>query len=149
MPNLVITASSLALASGGNVVGAFNAGYAAAQGDFVYLDSANLWQKILANGTAVQSGASSGSSGIGIVMSGCAASGQPITVWVPTQGTSSQITIGATTTAGIVYVASATTGKIAQSTDLTAGQFITVLGVGISATKIECMGWVATGVGHG
>jgi hypothetical protein len=67
----------------------------------------------------------------GIALNGAAAN-QPLAVQ-----TGGRITIGATVVPGTVYVQSDTAGGIMPATDLEAGDFVTVLGVGVSATEID------------
>jgi hypothetical protein len=59
--------------------------------------------------------------------------------------TSGPITIGATVTVGTVYVNSDTAGGIMPAADLSAGDYTSVIGVGISATQIQ-MGILNSGV---
>lgn len=47
------------------------------------------------------------------------------------------ITIGATVTVGTIYVQSDTAGGIMPAADLEAGDFVTVIGIGISASQID------------
>jgi hypothetical protein len=60
-----------------------------------------------------------------------ASAGQPITLQYE-----GNITIGATVAAGTVYLGSDTPGGIRPNVDSNSGDYITVLGVGISTTEI-------------
>lgn len=67
---------------------------------------------------------------VGIALNGASA-GQPLEVQ-----TSGKITIGATVVVGTIYTLSDTAGAIAPAADLATGEYVTTLGVGISATQI-------------
>jgi hypothetical protein len=69
----------------------------------------------------------------GIALNG-AANNQPLAVQVE-----GPITIGATVTVGTVYVQSDTPGGIMPAADLESGDYVTVLGIGISATQIDML----------
>lgn len=47
------------------------------------------------------------------------------------------LAIGATVAIGTVYISSSTAGGIAPSADATTGHFVTVVGVGVSTTRIN------------
>jgi hypothetical protein len=51
--------------------------------------------------------------------------------------TDGRITIGAAVTPGAIYVQSDTPGGIMLAADLEAGDFVTVLGIGVSASQID------------
>lgn len=72
-----------------------------------------------------------------------AAAGQPVVYQ-----TSGRLNVGATLTAGEVYVVGAAPGAIAPVADVIATEFMTVLGVGVSTSEIE-MGLLASGVAAG
>jgi hypothetical protein len=61
-----------------------------------------------------------------------AAANQPLAVQF-----GGRITIGAVVVPGTVYVLSDTPGGIMPAADLEAGDYVTVLGIGISATQID------------
>jgi hypothetical protein len=67
----------------------------------------------------------------GIALNG-AANNQPLAVQVE-----GRIVIGGTVAPGTVYVQSDTPGGIMPAADLEAGDYVTVLGVGVSATEID------------
>lgn len=124
MADLSVTAASVLKYSDAKVTYGI-CGAAIAQGQSVYLDSAGLWQLADANASAIL--AATG----GIALNTTTAINQDITVlvggsWNP----------GATVVVGKVYVQSATPGGIAPVTDLTTGWFTTVLGIGITTSKI-------------
>lgn len=82
-------------------------------------------------GKADANGASALRSVSGIFLN-TAGANQPVVVQ-----TDGPITIGATVTVGEIYVSSATAGGIAPEADLTTGHYVSVLGIGISATQID------------
>jgi len=68
---------------------------------------------------------------VGIALNGAGA-GQPVRV--QTGGT---VSIGATVTVGIVYCLSDTAGGIAPSADNGSGDYVGVIGIGVTAAKIK------------
>lgn len=95
-------------------------------GQSVYLDSATSTIKLADCDASATTAAA-----VGIALHGSLA-GQPITYQV-----SGQITIGATLSAGKIYVVSATAGGIAPSADLTTGWRTSELGIAISTTILD------------
>ncbi len=92
----------------------------------LYLDSAtNTLKAADANDTAAKAAA------VGIALHG-ASSGQPLKYQV-----AGPITIGGTAVVGTIYCVSENAGGVAPHTDLGANEYVTVLGVGISATQIK------------
>lgn len=71
-----------------------------------------------------------------------ASAGQPITMQYE-----GNITIGATVAAGTVYLGSDTAGGIMPDADSEAGDYVTVLGIGISTTQIR-LKFIDSGVAH-
>lgn len=69
----------------------------------------------------------------GIALNGASA-GQPVSYL-----TEGLITIGGTVTIGVPYFLHTTAGGIGLLGDLTAGDYVTYLGTGISATQIDVM----------
>jgi hypothetical protein len=69
-----------------------------------------------------------------------AASGQPVVVQ-----TGGIITIGATVAVGVAYYLSDTAGGICPFADLEAGDYPTIIGIGVSTTQIK-IGPLAAGV---
>ena len=111
------------------------AGVAVTAGQAVYKDANDANKFKLADANASLAAATA----VGIALHGAAA-GQPLRVM-----TSGTLTIGGTVAAGLIYVVSATAGGIAPSADLTTGWYTTVLGLGISTTKIS-VGLTSAGV---
>lgn len=68
---------------------------------------------------------------VGVAVNG-ASNGQNLTIQ-----RKGKITIGGTVVVGQVYVASATAGGVAPYADLLTGDFVTILGVGVTAAKID------------
>lgn len=68
----------------------------------------------------------------GIALNKCQADGQPVTVQVR-----GSITIGGTVTVGTPYFVSATAGGICPFADLVSTNYVTLIGIGISATVIK------------
>lgn len=66
----------------------------------------------------------------GVALNGAAA-GQPVTIQYE-----GNITIGSVTAAGTVYLGSDTAGGIRPNVDSNTGDYVTVLGIGISTTEI-------------
>lgn len=131
MADLVQTPSSVAIGSGifpltvRGVAG--EAGILA--GMPVYQKAADQkWYMALAGGSQQQSG----QYGCGIAVDSAPGAGQYFTILQ-----SGEINLGATVTAGVVYVVSANAGKIAPYTDLASGNWVTILGAAISASLVD------------
>lgn len=99
------------------------AGATITAGQVVYIASDNT-AKLAITTTAITAAAR------GIALNGASA-GQPVKVM--TGGT---ITIGGTVVVGKIYIVSASGGGIAPVTDTATTQFVTILGVGVTAAKI-------------
>lgn len=97
-------------------------------GDFVYFDSATRnWKRAQADGTAAESQA------VYIALSDAASGEYFIGV------DSTLVVIGMSAlTLGVMYVVSATAGKMAPIGDLTTGQYITLVGVPSSTSVLDC-----------
>lgn len=126
MADLTITATSVVQGASGISVLDGILGASVTAGQSVYLDTAASTYK-LADANASSTTAQTA----GIALNG-GASGQPVKVLA-----SGPITIGATVTVGTIYVQSATAGGIAPAADLATGHYVTILGVGISASQIQ------------
>lgn len=125
MANLSITAASVAFGAT-PAFGDGIAGETITAGMAVYQDSTDSYKlKKAQNSTAAKAEV------VGIALH-AALSGQPLRIQ-----TDGDITIGATTTAGAVYVASATAGLIAPVTDLPASGFVGLIGMGVNTTTIR------------
>lgn len=97
-------------------------------GQTVYKDEAvtpNTWKLAQADGTAAESVCG------GIAMSGGAA-GQTIKV-----ATSGALDPGFTVTVGEIYVLGATAGSIYLESDLAASDYVSIVGVGITASRLD------------
>jgi hypothetical protein len=134
MTDLVITAASVVKGTGAKTIPGILGGTVIA-GQTVYRDATS--KKFLA------SDSDSATAGVrelvGIALNGGAIN-QPVVV--QTEG---PITIGATVVVGTVYVNSDTPGGIMPAADLEAGDYVSVVGIGISATQIE-LGILNSGV---
>jgi hypothetical protein len=127
MADLVITAANVVKGADAAVV-LRTAGAAVSAGQTVYEDpnDANRFKLCDADaGTAVVRTTK------GIALNN-AALNQPLAVQ-----TGGRITIGGIVVPGTVYVQSDTPGGIMPAADLDPGDFVTVLGVGVSATDID------------
>lgn len=131
MADLSITAANVANLSGRGSQTTGVAGGTITAGMPVYLNTANA--VIAAANTSAVLGAA-----VGIALNG-ASSGQPVTY--QTRG---NINLGATLAVGKVYVLSAA-GLISPVDDVTTADFVTVLGVGVTASNMK-IGIVASGV---
>lgn len=125
MADITITAANV-LAGTGARIEEGTAGATITAGMPVYLDSSdNKLKAADANDTAAKAAA------VGIALNG-ASNNQPLKYQV-----AGPITIGGTVAVGTIYCVSENAGGIAPHTDLGAGEFVTVLGIGISATQIR------------
>ena len=101
------------------------AGASITAGQALYLDSATSTYKL-----ADANASSATATVVGIALH-AAESGQPIKLL-----TSGNITIGGTVAVGRVYVVSGTAGGIAPSSDLTAGWYTGIIGIGTTTAII-------------
>lgn len=125
MADLTVTAANVV---GSDVsIGDGTAGATITAGQTVYVDATDSSKVKLADADASEAAAETK----GIALHG-ASSGQPIRY-----ATKGSLNPGATVTVGTIYVQSATAGGIAPSADLLAGDYVTILGVGISASLID------------
>lgn len=124
MADLTITAAQvLPDSTGDSYTG--TAGGTLTAGQAVYLDdTVNTVKAADANASAATARA------IGIALH-AATAGQPIRVQ-----RAGDVTLG-TGTAGTIYVVSANAGGIAPAADLASGHYVTVLGVGITGSKLR------------
>lgn len=126
MADLTVTAGSVVAGSNATIDKRYLAGATITAGQTVYLDtSTNTWLLADCDSSATTAVLA------GVALNG-AASGQPLHVL-----TAGQLTAGATVTVGEIYVLSGTAGGIAPEGDLASGDYVSVLGVGISATVID------------
>ena len=131
MTVLSITAASVALASPGLITKEVVVGEAVTQGQVGYLKAADnkYW---LADADAVATAAARG-----IFMTPAATDGSAI------MATFGDINVGATLTVGEVYGVSVTAGGIEAISELASGDFPTILGIGITASKLRLQIYVS------
>lgn len=132
MADLTQTPANVASGSGASTQ-TRNAAAAITAGDAVYVDSSGTLSLCENDQTATEAACA------GIALNDAAA-GQPVVYQV-----SGQINIGATLTAGEVYVVGGAAGAIAPVADVVATEYMTIIGVAISTSLIE-MGILPSGV---
>lgn len=126
MADLTITAANVAKGTGANTASGIS-GATITAGQPLYQDATSNNQLKPAKADTLAHSAC-----VGVALH-ASLSGQPITYQ-----TSGAITIGGTTTTGLIYcVSGANAGGVAPSADLTSGNFTTPLGVAISSTQIQ------------
>lgn len=125
MADIVVTAASVVLSSGNTDAG-HAAGETLTAGQAVYLHTDNKYYLAQAD-----SGTAADRKCHGITLNG-AASGQPVSVQ-----TSGVINPGGTVTVGTIYVTSGTAGGIAPHGDLATGDYVSIIGVGLTASTIQ------------
>ena len=134
MADLTITAASVLPGSNAKKKTG-TAGASITAGQTVYLDSSDNKYKLFDADSATAAARELA----GIALNN-AANGQPLTVQYE-----GDITIGATVVAGVTYVGSDTAGGIMPTADVETGDYVTVIGIGISTTQIR-MKLIASGV---
>lgn len=135
MADITITAANVQQSASAEKRTAVSA-VAITAGQTVYKNAAGLIALADANDTALIAAA------VGVAINSCGA-GQPVSYAVK----DADFTPGGTVIAGDLYVVSATAGGIASSIDLAASDYITQIGVGISASKIW-LNPISTGAQH-
>lgn len=130
MADISITAANVAASTAGTAVkrSEYNFGATITQGQAVYLDSSNTWQKLDLNAAATGNGITDLR---GIALNS-GASGQPATVVVYDE----DFTPGGTLTNGLVVYGSNTPGGITQADIPTTGAYPVSLGIAKSTTKM-------------
>lgn len=130
MAALSITAANVAASTGAKTKSG-TGGATFVQGKAVAFDETSTGEWVLAqcDGTTTEAGLY----GVGVALN-AGADGQPIDVQFE-----GEITIGATVTVGTIYCVGATAGDIVPFSDLVSTNKITVLGIGISASKIKLL----------
>ena len=126
MPDLTITVASVKKVSGSTKTDEGTAGVTITAGQSVYKDSTNSDKYALAD---ADTQAASVCKGIALH---AALADQPLEV-----GTGGLIDIGATVTVGQVYVVSTTAGGVAPYSDLAAGDYVSIIGVGTTVARID------------
>jgi hypothetical protein len=129
MADLVITAANVVKGTDAAVV-LRTAGAAITAGQTVYEDPNDSNKFKLCDADA---GTATARTTRGIALN-TAALNQPLAVQ-----TGGRIAIGGTVVAGTVYVQSDTPGGIMPAADLEAGDYVTVLGIGVSTTEIDVL----------
>lgn len=125
MADITVTAASVVPATSYRFVDG-TAGATITAGQVVYLDtSVNTYKLADADDTAAKAAAA------GIALNG-ASSGQPVRVQ-----TGGNINPGGTVVVGTIYVVSGNLGGIAPHGDLAQNDYVTVLGIGTTASNIS------------
>jgi len=137
MANLSITVSQVQAAASAATFGSLIAGEEIDPGETVYKKAAD--KKGWLGGAATEAEADV----VGIAV--CHAYAGQKVVYQKTGNVN--LGAGASVAQGQVYVASATSGKIAVESDLGSGEYVTVLGVGNDADEIE-LDINASGIAH-
>ena len=136
MVDITVTPGSVVQGAGANVESGV-AGATITAGQAVYLDATSGRYKLADS----DSGTAAARTAKGIALNS-ASDGQPLSIQVK-----GDITIGATVVANTAYYLSNTAGGICPLADVGAGEFMQLIGIGISATQIR-MGLLATGVAN-
>ena len=126
MANLTVTAANVAIGGDTARVRAVTVGEAVTQGEPVYFNPSDSKYYLAEAGDVVAKSVATA-----IVLTPAAADGRAV---VATEGL---VNVGATLSAGEIYVVSATAGAIAPIADLTTGDFVTILGVATSTSLID------------
>lgn len=125
MADIIVTAANVQPGAGAVINRSYNFGAAVLAGQSVYLDTdTNTWK--LCDADASAAAAALG----GIAMHG-GANGQPAAVL-----TGGRYTVGGTVAVGEIYVGSGNPGGIAPKADLATADWVSILGIGVSATQI-------------
>ena len=123
MADLVVTAANV-VAGTGATTKTGTAGATITAGQLVYLDSADSKYKLIDADAAATADIA------GVALNG-ASNTQPISIL-----TAGALNPGATVAVGTVYCGAVTPGGIAPVADLIAGDYISVLGIGTTASNI-------------
>ena len=123
MANLSITAANVKANTGASYNKQYLAGENLTPGQPVYLNSSSKWMKAGTGNATVANAA-------GITLN-TASANQTMTVQ-----TAGNITIGAAVSPGKIYVVSSNSGLICLNSDLTTGDYVTVLGYANSNTTM-------------
>jgi len=132
MTDISITPASVVKGTGAKTRQGFSAA-ALLAGEVVYRDT-NTFGKTDSDGAAALRVVD------GICLNSAPGAGQPVTVQYE-----GLITIGGTVVVGTVYVSSDTPGGIMPAADLETGDYVSIIGVGVSATQIK-LGILNSGV---
>lgn len=125
MADISVTAANVKIVSDAAVADG-TAGATITAGQAVYLDETdNKFKLADADNTATTAAVR------GIALNG-ASDGQPIKV-----ASSGVLNMGATLTVGTIYVLSGTAGGVCPASDLTSGDYVSLLGVAITAANLK------------
>jgi hypothetical protein len=127
MADLSITAASVSLYSGEPLRDQV-AGGAITTGDIVYKADNETWLRAQSDGTAVEAGAN----GLGIALATAAAAGARLSI----ASDGCIVTLG-TGSAGVLYVPSATAGKLAPIADMITTSKVTPFALGIGSSQVQ------------
>ena len=127
MGNITVTAANVATVGIANVVEG-QAAAAITAGQVVYKNTSGTRALAQSDGTAIESG----TLGLGIAVNSAPGVGQRFDIQI-----SGQFNPGGTAASGVVYAVSATAGLIALASDISSGQYMSILGVGASAAAIN------------
>ncbi|NGO63952.1 hypothetical protein G6N76_09725 [Rhizobium daejeonense] len=130
MADITITAANVVAGSGANTKTG-TAGVDIDAGDVVYLDTATTGKWLLGDSDAAAAEARGQTANIGIALNS-AALNQPIVVL-----TGGPVTVGAVLTAGTAYYLSDTPGKLCPVTDITGGDYFTLVGLATSTSVLN------------
>lgn len=123
MTDIVVTATDVDKISGSQRTA--DAGIAITAGEAIYIDSNGLAQLCEKDQTSVIAAFE------GIALNDAGVS-QPVTYQV-----AGVVDLGAIIAAGVIYVVGAGPGGIAPSADISTGNFVTIIGVGLNTTNIQ------------
>lgn len=127
MAAISITAANVIASANAQRIRGYNAGATITAGQAVYLDSSSTWQLTDADLSATAADC------VGIAENGASA-GQPLSVVT----SDPSFTLGGTVAAGDTIYTSPTAGGVTKTqADLVTGVYTTILGVAISATKVN------------
>jgi len=137
MAAITVTAANVLRVDGEVEKNGFLSGVAITAGDAVYVDSSGVVQ-LLTNATSAGSGV--GAQLVGVALNDAPGAGQPVFI-LKHGGT---INIGGTVAVGKQYCAG-TAGGIIPVDDIATGEYITTVGVGLTAANIK-LGFNVSGV---
>lgn len=127
MADITITDTNVIKGSNANVeIGVLGATVAA--GEIVYKDASDSDKFKLAD---ADSATAEVRTGYGMALNG-GVSGQPVQVLM-----TGDVALGAVLTAGEIYVLSSTPGKIAPKADLSAGEYVNIVGVATTTSNLS------------
>jgi hypothetical protein len=132
MTALTVTKAQVVYASGPVLPDAY-AGEAIDAGDAVYLNDSGQWLKAQCDGTALEAGANN----CGLALATADALGARFSVALP--GATVTLGAGAAPAAGTVYFIGATPGDLIPAGDLSSGNKVTPVALGIGTNKVKVL----------